>query len=53
MIIETNEFGTRIIIPDEGKMLTDGNIITDSVYLGDNADPSEWAEIDIPEEYCI
>ena len=38
-----------ILEPNEGYLLTDGNIYTDKVFLGINSSPSEWQEIKIEE----
>lgn len=41
MIIEGNK-----LIPDEGKWLYNGEFCSDLVYLGKNASPDEWTEVD-------
>lgn len=38
-----------ILEPNEGYLLTDGQIYTDRVYLGCNSNPSEWHDIKIEE----
>lgn len=45
MQIETYE--QRILIPEEGKWLYNANadVVSDKVYLGKEADASEWVEI--------
>ena len=42
----------RMLIADEGKTLTDGEIYTPVVYLGKDEIPENWQEIedDVPEE---
>lgn len=49
MKIQTYE--QRILIPEEGHLLVNHNAktISDKVYLGINADASEWAEITFEE----
>ena len=39
-----------LLRPDDGKWLTNGAVFTDSVYLGKNADESEWRDA-TAEEY--
>ncbi len=34
-----------ILEPDEGYILTDGDIFTDRVYLGAGASPDDWYEV--------
>ena len=47
----TNEKGIRILIPSEGKYLTNGETYSTKVYLGKNASADDWWEVDsIPEE---
>lgn len=36
----------RMLIADEGKILTDGEIYTPVVYLGRDENPDNWQEID-------
>lgn len=51
MTIITNKNGTRVMTPDEGKYLTNGETYSTTVYLGKNASPDEWREVDaIPDE---
>lgn len=38
------ENGIRILEPDEGLYLTDGQVFSQKVYLGKNADPAAWTE---------
>lgn len=38
-----------ILEPDEGCLLTDGDIYSDRVYLGINSSPDEWRDIKIEE----
>lgn len=43
----------RMLVADEGKTLTDGEIYSQVVYLGKNENPDNWQEIDqedIPQE---
>lgn len=42
----------RVLTPDTGKYLCNHNAksISDKVYLGKNADPSNWVEIDETEK---
>ena len=47
----TNENGIRILTPSDGMYLTNGETYSQKVYLGKNADPDEWREIDrVPDE---
>lgn len=41
MIIEGNK-----LTPDEGKWLYDGEVCSDLVFLGRDASPNEWTEVD-------
>ena len=41
MIIEGNK-----ITPDEGKWLYNGKVCSQLVYLGKNASPNDWTEVD-------
>ena len=51
MTIITNDKGIRVLTPDEGKYLTNGETYSTKVYLGKNASPDEWREVDeIPAE---
>ena len=45
----------RIILPDEGKWLysATANVVSDKVYLGKEADASEWSEITEEEKQAI
>lgn len=36
----------RMLIADEGKILTDGEIYTPVVYLGKDENPDNWQEVD-------
>ena len=50
MTITVNDKGIRILTPAEGKYLTNGETYSTKVYLGKNASPDEWREVDeIPE----
>ena len=46
MTMTTNEKGIRILIPVEGKYLTNGETYSTKVYLGKNASESDWWEVD-------
>lgn len=35
----------RVITPDDGMWITNGDTFSDKVYLGVNADINEWSEI--------
>lgn len=49
MKIETGKF--TILTPAEGKYLTNGETYSTKVYLGKEASPDDWWEVDeIPEE---
>ena len=51
MTITINDKGIRVLTPDEGKYLTNGETYSTKVYLGKNASPDEWREVDeIPAE---
>lgn len=51
MNMTTNEKGIRILIPAEGKYLTNGETYSTKVYLGKNASESDWWEVDsVPDE---
>lgn len=51
MTIMVNDKGIRVLTPDEGKFLTNGGTYSTKVYLGKNANPDEWREVDeIPTE---
>ena len=50
MTIAVNDKGIRVLTPDEGKYLTNGETYSTKVYLGKNASPDDWREVDeIPE----
>jgi hypothetical protein len=51
----TETYTQRILIPDEGKWLYNENArsISDKVYLGKNADASEWVEITNAEKKAL
>ena len=53
MKVETYE--QRILTPEEGKYLYNENakVISDKVYLGKDADASEWVEITQEEKEAI
>ena len=54
MIVNTNEKGIRILTPAEGRYLTNGETYSEKVYLGKNASPDDWWEVDsipdVPED---
>lgn len=50
MTITTNEKGIRILTPAEGKYLTNGETYSQKVYLGKNGSPSDWREVNSPDE---
>lgn len=51
MTIITNDKGIRVLTPGEGKYLTNGETYSTKVYLGKNASPDDWREVDeIPAE---
>lgn len=39
--------GVRLITPDDGKVLTNGQVYSDGVYLAARADEHDWTEVDI------
>lgn len=45
--MQMQTFERRVLIPDEGKWLYNAtaNAVSDKVYLGKDADASEWVEI--------
>ena len=46
----TIENGIRVLTPSEGMYLTNGETYSQTVYLGKNASPDEWWEVDtVPE----
>lgn len=50
MKITINEYGIRVLTPDDGRYLTNGETYSTKVYLGKNASPDDWREVDeIPE----
>ena len=53
MQIQTYE--QRVLIPDTNKWLYNANakVISDKVYLGKEADTSEWTEITIEEKEAL
>lgn len=53
MQIQTYE--QRILIPEEGKWLYNATagVVSDKVYLGKEADASEWSEITEEEKQAI
>lgn len=53
MKVETYE--QRILTPEEGKYLynEDAHVISDKVYLGKEADASEWVEITQKEKEAL
>ena len=53
MKVETYE--QRILIPEKGKWLYNENakVISDKVYLGKEADASEWVEINTEEKEAL
>lgn len=51
MTIIANDKGIRILTPSDGKYLTNGETYSTKVYLGKNASPEDWWEVDeIPDE---
>ena len=47
------DLNPRMLLADEGKTLTDGEIYSPVVYLGKNENPDNWQEIDqaeVPQE---
>lgn len=51
MSITTNTNGIRVLTPSDGKYLTNGETYSTKVYLGKNASPDDWWEVDeIPDE---
>lgn len=49
-MIISNIGGITILEAASGKYLTNGDTYTIKVFLGRNADPSDWCEIDTFEE---
>lgn len=51
MMIITNDKGIRVLTPEDGKFLTNGETYSTKVYLGKNASPDDWWEVEeIPDE---
>lgn len=51
MTITVNDKGIRVLTPAEGMFLTNGETYSTKVYLGKNASPDDWREVDeIPAE---
>lgn len=51
MTITITENGIRVLTPDEGKYLTNGETYSEKVFLGKDASTDDWTEVDtIPEE---
>lgn len=48
-MIKITYLNPRMIIADEGKVLTNGEVYTTVVYLGKDEDIANWQEIDISE----
>ena len=44
----TTQIIIRQIIPNEGKVLTDGEVYSDCVYLGAEDTVARWEEVDPP-----
>lgn len=42
--------GFRFLLPEDGKVLTDGEVYSDGVFLADIATEADWQEVDPPEE---
>lgn len=40
----------KVLIPSEGMMLTNGEVVTDKVYLGEADSADNWHEIPAEEE---
>ena len=53
MTVQTYE--QRILIPEEGYCLVnhEAKVVSDKVYLGINADASEWAEVTVEEAEAL
>lgn len=50
-MLKIDYLNPKMIIADEGKVLTNGEVYTSVVYLGINEDSSNWSEInaeDVP-----
>ena len=46
----TTDIIVRQLAPSDGKVLTDGEVYSDCVYLGAEDTPDRWREVDPPEE---
>ena len=46
MMETVNERGVRILTPDDGMFLCNGETYSQIVYLGVNASPEDWYEVD-------
>ena len=53
--MQMQTYERRILIPEEGKWLYNAtaNVVSDKVYLGKDADASEWVEITEEEKQRI
>lgn len=40
----------KVLTPDEGKILMNGEVTSECVYMLQNADESEWWEIEIDKD---
>lgn len=45
MTVTVNAKGVRILIPNEGMYLCNGETYSQRVYLGKNASPDDWYEV--------
>ena len=45
MTMTTDSKGIRILTPDDGCYLTNGNVYSKRVYLANDASPEDWEEI--------
>lgn len=43
--MKTNEIKIVVLEPDEGNVLTNGDVYSDKVYLGKNDSPDNWREV--------
>ena len=51
MTMTTTAAGIRVLTPADGKYLTNGETYSTRVYLGKNAAPADWREVDaIPDD---
>ena len=48
-MIRINYLNPRMIIADEGKVLTNGEIYSPVVYLGADESVDNWSEVDLAE----